>query len=130
VVVGRGLPRQHRRAAAARTLHARGDEVLGDALAAGPLGDEEVVHDPDPRRLRRRPRPEDRREPDRRALLVAGHELKPLARRVGDQRPTHRQQRLVARRDLVEVAVAAHQGEQLREIGLGGDVDRDHRTAS
>ena len=55
---------------------------------------------------------------------VAGDELHPLALGVGDERAAEGEQGLVARRDLVEVAVGAHQRQQVGEVGLAGDRDR------
>ena len=47
----------------------------------------------------------------------------PRARRIGDQRPRQREQPLVGRAHRVEVAVAAHQRQQLGEVLLAGDRD-------
>ena len=57
------------------------------------------------------------------AVGGAGEELHALAPGVRDQRARDREQRLVARRDLVEVAVGAHEREQLDEVALAGDRD-------
>jgi hypothetical protein len=110
----------------AAAIQAGGDERVGGAAAAATGRDEEVVHHADARGARRRPRPEDRGEADRAPALVAGDQLHALAHRIGDERTAHDQQVLVGRCDLVEVAVAAHQREQLREVRLRDDVDRGH----
>src|SRR5215211_331767 len=125
-VVLRGLPRQLGGAALAAGRAAALDERLRRAGPA-PLGRHvEVVHEPDPRRARGRPQPVDGGEADRAALAVAGEELHALALRVGDQRARELQQRVVGRRDLVEVGVAPHQREQLAEIRLADRRDRRH----
>src|SRR6185295_3484910 len=49
-----------------------------------------------------------------------------LRPRVGDQRARELQQRLVGRRDLVEVGVAPHQREQLAEVRLADRRDGGH----
>src|SRR5436190_144604 len=53
----------------------------------------------------------------------AVEQLHALAPGVLDQRARQREQRLVGRRDLVEVAVGAHQREELDEVALAGDPD-------
>jgi len=126
MVVGRGLPGEQGGAVRAATLQAGGDEGIRGAAAAAAGRDEEVVHDADARGARRRPRPEDRREADRAPALVAGDQLHSLAHRVRDQGAAHDEEVLVARGDLVEVAVPAHQREQLGEVGLGDNLDGGH----
>ena len=85
LVVERRPPCELGRAVTAAALPARRDELVGRARPAGALRHEEVVHDADARRARRRPRPEDRREADRPPALVAGEQLHALARGVGDE---------------------------------------------
>ena len=53
-------------------------------------------------------------------------QLHALAHRIGDERAAHDEQVLVGGCDLVEVAVAAHQREQLGEVRFLGDVDPGH----
>ena len=65
-------------------------------------------------------------KPTARPLSSRAMQLHALARGVGDERAAHPEQVLVAGRDLVEVAVAAHQREQLREVVLAGDLDPGH----
>src|SRR5688572_7089349 len=108
-VVLRGLPRELARAALSAGLAAALDQRLGGAAAAALGRHEQVVHEPDPRGAGGRPQPVHGREADRAAVAVAGEELHALAGRVGDQRARELEQRLVGRRDLVEVGVAAHQ---------------------
>src|SRR3954466_3402754 len=97
----------------------------------GRLGDEEVVHHADPRAARRRPRPEHRREAERRAgLRVARDELDALALGIRDQRAAQREQRLVTRAHGVEVAVRAHEREQVAEVGLADRGDRRPRLGA
>jgi hypothetical protein len=104
------------------------DEGLGRARAARLGRDEQVVHGPDPRRTGRRPRPEHGGEPDRSRGLVdvvivnvnyfAGEVLHALACGIGDQRPAEAKKRHVRRRGAVEVAVGAHEREQVLEVLL------------
>src|SRR5215212_8328120 len=63
-VVLRGLPRELARAAL--------DQRLRGAAATALGRDEQIVHEPDPRRAGRRPQPVDGREADRAAVAVAG----------------------------------------------------------
>src|SRR5215216_3470730 len=125
-VVLRGLPRELARAALAAGLPAALDQRLRGAAATALGRDEQIVHEPDPRRAGRRPQPVDGREADRAAVAVAGEELHALVDRVFDQRAGERQQRLVGRRDLVEVGVAPHQRKQLAEVRLADRRDRRH----
>src|SRR4051794_33004330 len=64
LVVGRGLPLEPDGAALATALDALLDQRLGVAAAAAGGVDVEVVHRADARGARRRPGPEDRRQPD------------------------------------------------------------------
>src|SRR3712207_3590061 len=125
VVLGR-LPRELGRAALAARAAARLDERLRGARPAALGRHEEVVHEPDARRAGRRPQPVDGGEADRAAVAVARDELHPLVDRIGDQRPRELEQRLVGRRDLVEVGVAAHQRQQLAEVRLADRRDAGH----
>ena len=103
----------------ARALRAGLDQRLGQAAAARCGSHEEVVHDSGAARVERLPAPVDRREAARRAVAVAADQLHALALGVGDQRAADGEQRFVARRDLVEVAVAAQQRQQVGQVGLG-----------
>src|SRR5918994_3220514 len=125
-VVLRRLPRELGRPALAARLAAALDQGLSGAAAAALGRHVEVVHEPDPRRARGRPQPVDGGEADRPARVVAGEELHALSHRVGGQRPRELQQRLVGRRDLIEVGVAPHQREQLAEVRLADRRDRGH----
>ena len=66
-------------------------------------------------------------KPTRAPVRLARDELDALALGVGDQRAAHGQQLRVRRRDLVEVAVAAQQREQVVEVLLGDEGDRRRR---
>jgi hypothetical protein len=90
--------------------------------------DEEVVHHADPAGRRGRPGEEDGGEADRSVGLVAGDQLEALVLRVGDQRARHVEQRLARRIEVVEVAVGAHQRQQLGEVALADYRDDSHAT--
>src|SRR5690349_233659 len=78
VVLG-GLPRELGGAALATRLAAALDQGLGGPGPAPLRRHEEVVHEPDPGRARRRPQPVDGGEADRPPRLVAREELHALA---------------------------------------------------
>src|SRR4051794_39762049 len=125
-VVLRGLPRQARGAALQAGRATALDQRLGRPAAARVRRDEEVVHQPDPRRAQGRPQPEDGREADGVAGAVAGDELHALALGVGDQRTAQRPQLLVGGGHVVEVRVATDEGEELVEILLPDRGDGGH----
>ncbi len=112
------------------------DQRLGEPFSADVRGDVEVVHHRGPGGARRRPGEQQRREPDGFAGPVAGQQLQSLASAGGEQAEHQRAQVAIGRRDRVEVAVGAHQHEQLVEVGLTDGVDREchlrrhHRVAS
>src|SRR5215208_2672394 len=127
-VVLRGLPRQPRGAPLAAGGAAALDQRVGRPGAAGLRRDEQVVHEPDPPRAQRRPQPEDGGEADRAAVVGAGEELDALALGVRDQRAREPHPVLVARRDPVEVGVAAHEREQVGEVPLADRGDPHARA--
>src|SRR3954447_22150810 len=125
VVVERRLPLQRHRSVLADGVEASGDQGRPHPAAARPGRGEEVVHQADASRARGRPEAEDGGESERSAVLVARDELNAFALGVRDQGARHREQRLVRRVDLVEVAVAAHERKQVVEAGLADAGDRD-----
>src|SRR5215213_6513984 len=127
-VVLRRLPRQPGGASLTAGGAAALDQRVGRPCAARLRRHEQVVHEPDALGAERRPQPEDGGEPDGTPVVQSREELDALALRVGDQRAGERRQLLVARRDPVEVGVAAHEREQVGEVLLADREDAHARA--